>query len=467
MYKAPNANGTIATRLICAAQADVANGPGATGEANITDGLTRRTSAVDFAMLPPEINSGRMYSGPGSGPMLAAASAWDNLAADLHATAASYEGITSGLTNGPWLGGAAASMATAVTPYIAWLSATATQAELTAVQAKSAAAAYQNAFALTVPPPAVTANRVQLSALIATNLLGQNTAAIAITEERYAQMWVQDATAMYGYAGHSAAASTLAQFTAPPNTTNQAAAATAPVGAAGNHASAFAAAVPHTLQALTGPQSSTSPLSEPTSVLDSSPLKTLLETPSVTSTAASSASTSASSASVGVGTRAFLAAQALSVHEEAAGVIRGAAGGQPFGSMVSATTGGGGPSVAAGLGRASTIGRLSVPQGWLAAAPEARLAAAALPLSSASSMAAASASGGSNLLSEMALAGMAGRALGGTPGAGRNPERTGPKGTIRSVAEIAAGLRELGELRESHLLTDEEFTTLKQRLLGF
>ena len=32
---------------------------------------------MDFGALPPEINSGRMYSGPGSGPMLAAAAGWD------------------------------------------------------------------------------------------------------------------------------------------------------------------------------------------------------------------------------------------------------------------------------------------------------------------------------------------------------------------------------------------------------
>jgi len=38
---------------------------------------------MDFAFLPPEINSGRMYEGPGSGPLLAAAAAWDGIATEL------------------------------------------------------------------------------------------------------------------------------------------------------------------------------------------------------------------------------------------------------------------------------------------------------------------------------------------------------------------------------------------------
>ena len=35
---------------------------------------------MNFATLPPEINSGRMYEGPGSGTMTEAATAWDRLA---------------------------------------------------------------------------------------------------------------------------------------------------------------------------------------------------------------------------------------------------------------------------------------------------------------------------------------------------------------------------------------------------
>ncbi|HWF70805.1 MAG TPA: PPE family protein, partial [Mycobacterium sp.] len=59
---------------------------------------------MDFATLPPEVNSGRMYAGPGSGPMLAAATAWNGLAAELQSTATSYGSVISELSGGPWLG---------------------------------------------------------------------------------------------------------------------------------------------------------------------------------------------------------------------------------------------------------------------------------------------------------------------------------------------------------------------------
>ena len=151
---------------------------------------------MDFAILPPEINSGRMYAGPGSGPMLAAAAAWDGLAMDLQSAAASDGSVISGLTTGPWLGPASAAMLAAAGPYMEWMSTTAAQAEQAATQAKAAAAAYEVAFAATVAPPVIEANRALLQALVATNLFGQNALAIAATEILYAEMWAQDATAM-------------------------------------------------------------------------------------------------------------------------------------------------------------------------------------------------------------------------------------------------------------------------------
>ncbi|WP_407688007.1 PPE family protein [Mycobacterium sp. HUMS_1102779] len=170
---------------------------------------------LDFAQLPPEINSALMYSGPGSGPMLAAAAAWQGLATELHTTAFSYGSLITGLVDGPWQGPAATSMAAAAAPQVAWLAGTGEQAEQVAGQAVAAVAAYEAAFAATVPPPAIVANRALLTALLATNFLGQNTAAIAATEALYAEMWAQDAAAMYGYAGASAAASRLTPFTVP------------------------------------------------------------------------------------------------------------------------------------------------------------------------------------------------------------------------------------------------------------
>ncbi len=167
---------------------------------------------MDFATLPPEINSARMYAGPGPGTMLAAASAWDALAAELQSTATSYRAAISELTGGPWLGASSAEMTAATTPYLEWMTTAGAQAEQTATQARAAAAAYETAFAMTVPPVVIAANRSLLMTLIATNVLGQNTAAIAATEVHYAEMWAQDATAMYGYAGSAATASTLTPF---------------------------------------------------------------------------------------------------------------------------------------------------------------------------------------------------------------------------------------------------------------
>lgn len=175
---------------------------------------------LDFGALPPEINSGRMYAGPGSGPMMAAAAGWDGLAAEMSTAAAGYGSVITELTTSPWVGPASQSMVAAAAPYVAWLGATAEQAEHAATQARAAAAAYDAAFAMTVPPPVIAGNRALLATLIATNLFGQNTPAIAATEAHYAEMWAQDTVAMYGYAASSATALQLNPFTVPPPTTD-------------------------------------------------------------------------------------------------------------------------------------------------------------------------------------------------------------------------------------------------------
>jgi PPE-repeat protein len=171
-------------------------------------------------VFPPEVNSALMYSGAGSGPLMAAASAWNELAADLESTATSYQSVIAQLTGGPWLGPTATRMASAAAPYIAWLQGSSIQAAQTGGQASLAAAAYESAFAATVPPSVIAANRALLAALVATNFLGQNTPAIAATEALYMEMWFQDGLTMDTYAVTSQQAAALPQQTPAPNTSD-------------------------------------------------------------------------------------------------------------------------------------------------------------------------------------------------------------------------------------------------------
>jgi len=445
-------------------------------------------------MLPPEVNSGRMYAGPGSGPMLAAASAWDGLAAELQSTAASYGSVISELSDGPWLGPSSAAMTAATVPYLEWMTGAAAQAEQTAMQAKAAAAAYEAAFAMTVPPPLITANRSLLMALIATNIFGQNTMAIAATEADYAEMWAQDAATMYGYAGSSAAASTLTPFTPPPPTTN-------PTGVAGQATAAGQAilsdgpqlmtALPQALQGLSSSAAAAPAQADLTSLL-SLALASVTIPLATTSVGTSSTSIAAGLTGVGMNLRGFQinADRDYAQHKGPyTGYGPGAAdlpnwffNGQGFvGAPSNATE----SAFSAGLGEANTVGRLSVPSAWTVAAPEIRPVAYTLPITAAQAAPEMISAGSGNLFADMALAGGVGRAVAAgaaSPAQGnsriRMRPRENPKPPQRpandTVTEIAAELSELAtraqsllaKLADSGLMTTEEVTQQRRRFLG-
>ena len=434
-------------------------------------------------MLPPEVNSARMYAGPGPGPMLAAAAAWDGLAAELQSTAASYRTAISELTDGPWLGASSASMAAATAPYLDWMTTSAGQSEHTAMQAKAAAAAYETAFAMTVPPAVIAANRSLLMALVATNVFGQNTAAIAATETEYGEMWAQDASAMYGYAGSSATATTLAPFTSPPPTTNPAGSGAAVAQSVVSTGSRVIQAVPHALQGLaSAPAAAAAPTL--------STLLTLVEIP-IGTTSISSSATSISAAFTGV----FTNFRGFSINADRdfaqgkgpfTGYGPGAAnlpnwflnGQGSVGSPSDATT----ASASAGLGQSTTVGRLSVPSAWTVAAPEIRPLAYTLPITN--TVAAPEIGGAGNLFSSMGLAGAAGGAVGSTASVGRGDQRVrvtprvSPKPVQQppheAVTAIATELQELAtraqsllaKLAESGLVTADEVIEQKRRFLG-
>ncbi|MCW2546791.1 MAG: hypothetical protein JWN96_1251 [Mycobacterium sp.] len=436
---------------------------------------------MDFARLPPEVNSGRIYAGPGSGPMLAAAAAWDGLATELQTAAASYESVISALTAGPWLGAASTAMTSAAEPYVAWMRSTATQAEQTATQAKAAAAAYEVTFAAMVPPPVIAANRALLQALVSTNLFGQNTPAIAATETLYAEMWAQDATAMSGYAGASASATTLAPFTPPPQTTTEASAATSAQTVASQLASA-------TAQDVTSTAAATDPTDALGTVADL--IDVVLFLPGVAQAGLTPLNTTSLFTDLSYDEDELHFEGLESTDQMILDTFKINGFRLPEGAVenmmarpVMALGPTEAPSVTAGLGRAPSVGGMSVPQGWSVAAPEMRLAAMTLPATSLGAAPEGFAASPGSLFSEMTLANMASRAIGGNPAQGRRQERIGsipcasplstptsPSGHRSAMAadvrEFAEALVALGDLRDSGLLTDEEFTEQKERLLG-
>jgi PPE-repeat protein len=164
---------------------------------------------MNFFVLPPEVTSAQMYSGPGSGPLLAAAASWTGVEGELASAADSFSSVISGL---PWQGAASAAMAAVATQYAQWLNAAATQAGGAAAQANVAAAIFEAACAAITHPMAVAANRLQLVSLVRSNLLGLNGPAIATTEGAYEGMWAQNGAALAGY---HAAASWVAEQLSP------------------------------------------------------------------------------------------------------------------------------------------------------------------------------------------------------------------------------------------------------------
>jgi PPE-repeat protein len=388
---------------------------------------------MDFAALPPEVNSALMYAGPGSGPMLAASAAWDGLATELGMAANSYGSMVSTLSSGPWTGPSSTAMATAAAPYVTWMNTTATHAEGAATGARAAAAAYESAFAMTVPPPVIAANRAQLMTLVATNFLGINTPAIMATEAQYMEMWAQDATAMYGYAASAAVASAVPQFTPAPLTTNPAGLApqVASVATGGGTAasSQLLTTVPQALQSLASPLAATASnaFTSPSSMLSflglGTPITALMGSGSpfasggflnnlgitspmnalstVSSLGANSINGTSMASWVNMAPKpaAAAAAGAAKAAEALPNIVNNMPPMSGLGGL------GGGGSMSARLGNAASLGQLSVPQAWAGAGPSIT-APAATPLPAAG---AAESGGPGSMLGGVPLAGAGGR----------------------------------------------------------
>jgi PPE-repeat protein len=331
--------------------------------------------AIDFSAFPPEINSGLLYTGPGAVPMMAAATAYANLAAEVSATATQWESIISFLTTEQWTGGGSAAAATAAQPIVTYLTDTATALEQAATQATASAAAYETAFAATVPPPVVAANRAMQAALLPFAVIPVVAAQIAALDAQYAEMWVQDALAMTAYQAGATAASALTPVTPLTTTTDPGVQSLAALDVAAPLAdpitTAAAAALPF----------------QSTGLLQS--IDGFLGTPAVLNGINGAVNTAAwfvtNGITTGVSLGHTLAGAAVPAAAVSDVVPEAGSAGVVEGTVVRSVTPmagmGYGGAASGSLGQATTVGKLSVPATWSAAAPvQAELAAATAPL---------------------------------------------------------------------------------------
>jgi PPE-repeat protein len=399
---------------------------------------------VDFGALPPEVNSARMYAGAGSTSLTTAASAWNALAAELQSAALGYGNVVTQLSSEGWLGPASAAMASAVQPYVAWMNTTAVQAEQAGAQASAAAAAFEQAFASVVPPPLIAANRATLAQAVATNVLGQNTGIIAQLEAQYGEMWAQDATAMYSYAGQSAAASKVTPYTTAPTVADPSAPAKQGASTASATATSACTAQNTLQQMVTSTPSQLQNLASPTTSAATGPPTSHFSEIWYLLTGQTLFPTSLGALvngyapfsglfynteglpyfSVGMGnfgvqmakTAGLLGGAAPAAAKAATGAAQGLGG-------LGAALGGGGGQVAAGLGHGAHVAGLSVPQSWPGAtAPTVAKPISAVPVSE---VITAPESGAGNLVGGVPAAGVGGPVR----GAGAGP-RYGFKPTV-------------------------------------
>lgn len=328
--------------------------------------------AFDFAARPPEVNSTLIYSGAGAGPLMAAAATFGSLSSELSTNAAAYESVISELSS-VWTGPSSTAMAASAQQNVEWLQTTSAQLAEAASKATASAAAYEAAFSASIPPPVVYANRAQLAVLVATNILGQNTPAIAANEAMYAEFWAQDATAMSTYAASAATTAQVTPLTEPTQSTNPggSAAQSAAVGssAATNGANSGANGL---LSSLQGASSAAAQPADVTSELGNlyQAIQNFWGVPLI--------SNGFNSADVTLSWCIMMMASALGTlnHFIAGapfGVTIGDAtplgAGLGFGTTLAGSTSGVGGATLAGMGEAGSVGGMSVPASWAPSTP--------------------------------------------------------------------------------------------------
>lgn len=379
---------------------------------------------MSFSIFPPEINSGLIYTGAGSGALLEAATAWTQLSGDLMTTATATHSVIANLDS-TWTGVGSSSATASTAPYVAWLEQAAATAATNASLATQAAALFETARAASVPPAVIAANRAMLLALVSTNFFGQNTPLIQATEHQYEVMWATDGSTMDSYSASAEATNkSLQQVSSPPQSAQATTPGSAEGTATGGTGASSGAVTGYDFTTLGG-------------ILDAFGLQSLdtLLGPAVHATTVNSVMSPVSTVgSLGsMGMRYLMMLQQFARAAPAAGALAGQTSARGAGTLMtqigdfvnsklqgavgvlaghfsSATN-----AISAKLGQAASMGSLRVPQAWSMAADGMVRAAPVLPATTVSApiqtMSAASGLPGGPFGNAM-MGAMAGRGLG-------------------------------------------------------
>ncbi|HME48072.1 PPE domain-containing protein [Mycobacterium sp.] len=148
--------------------------------------------------IPPETNDFRLRTGPGAAAVIPHILAYEEASA-VHLEQAQQMVATTMATNSSWIGAGDMAMNETSLPMAAYIDVVGAHAQTAAQTINAAGQAHSGAVASSIPYPTVIANRVRETALESTNVIGQNSPAIAEANFEYGEYWAQNAGAMMGY----------------------------------------------------------------------------------------------------------------------------------------------------------------------------------------------------------------------------------------------------------------------------